>query len=124
MMVRMLVVVGLGLAAAGQPAWAARCQYDRTSTIYGQDSQGHIRAPSGMPCHIFFRSARNRTEWSVVSPPAHGVLTPVGARGWDYVPTRGYGGPDVFTVEVSGEAMGRYVYRGSSKTTFSVDVVP
>ena len=117
------LVLGFGIFAV-HPAWAAHCRYDRTSITFGQDSQGHIMAPAAVPCHIFFRSARDRTQWSVAQEPAHGMLKPVGDRGWDYVPMRGYSGPDAFAVQVSGETMGRYVHSGTSRISFAVDVVP
>ena len=121
---RTVVIALLGALAGAHPALAAHCRYDRIAFIYGQDSQGHIVAPAAVPCHIFFKSGRDRSEWSIAQPPGHGTLASVGDRGWNYMPARGYTGPDSFAVEVSGETMGRYVHSGSSKVSFAVDVVP
>ena len=116
------VIVGSLIIA--QPVLAAHCRYDRTAFIFGQDTSGHITAPAAVPCHIFFRSARGRSEWSIAQQPGHGALLPIEGRGWNYIPAHGYSGPDSFVVEVTGESMGRYVHSGSSKVSFAVDVVP
>lgn len=115
----------LGLSQAN----AADCHVDHYQFVFQSDTSTSMVTRSGGNCFSRINGSSSIDAINIGQQPAHGSAFVDGTHRWGYRSTKGYVGPDMFVVTLSGTSFhkgrsGTVPLQGRTNISVNVNVVP
>lgn len=116
----LLAIVGALITARAFAAGPAECRTLPNATLFRPETNATMTLKAGTACSIWLRPSAAAVERiELVTPPAHGVVTPRGRTGMVYRANANFSGEDFFAFALHGRSS---AYSGAGHVRVRVNV--